>query len=106
MIIELEDLDVESLSKETLDLVSDLAAEIFKASGRGFSFNDPYLLPKLRRQVKRLNKPNINELYGRYKQELRQCVKKGHYLVRPYRLSASNRSRSSMANQHAVRQSA
>ena len=37
MIIELEDIDVESLSKETLDLVSLLAAEIFQLAAEALA---------------------------------------------------------------------
>jgi len=86
-VIELEDIDIESLSKETLNLISKLAAEILTISGKSFSFNDPFLLPKIRRQVKKLKNPQLNSLYYQYKYELKRSVKNGNFGIRPYQVS-------------------
>lgn len=90
-VIELEDIDIESLSTETLNLISKLTAEILTASGKSFSFNDPFLLPKIRRQVKALKNPQINALYYQYKYELKRSVKNGKFGVRPYRAKPKKR---------------
>ena len=87
--IELEDINVESLSKETLDLVSQLVAAVRRESGTSFSFNDPYLLTKLRRAVRKIKNPKINAIYYQYKFELRRSVNRGQFKIRPFRLTAS-----------------
>ena len=91
-VIELEDIDIESLSTETLDLISQLTSEILMASGKSFSFNDPYLLPKIGKQVKALRNPQINALYYQYKFELKRSVKNGKFGIRPYRANSMKRS--------------
>jgi len=88
-IIELEDINVESLSRETLDLVSQLVAAVRHESGTSFNFNDPYLLTKLRRAVKKIQNPKVNAIYYQYKSELRRSVKNGQFKIRPFRLTAS-----------------
>jgi hypothetical protein len=94
--IELEDLDIQGLSKETLDLVSELAAQISKLDGTSFSFNDPFLLTKLRRHVKRNKNRSLRMLYSRFTTALRHSVSNGQFNIRPYRISVDNRSRFSM----------
>ena len=88
-VIDLKDLAVESLSSETLDLVSQLTAEIRKASGKSFSFNDPLILLRIRRRVKRLKDPKVTALYYQYKQELLRSVNSGHFEIRPYQVAAA-----------------
>ncbi len=90
-IIELEDIEFESLSTKTLDLISQLTSEILIASGKSFSFNDPYLLPKIGKQVKALRNPQINALYYQYKFELKRSVKNGNFSIRPYRAKPKKR---------------
>ena len=92
-IIELEDIDIQSLSGETLDLISQLAAEIAKLDGTSFSFNDPFLLPKIRRHVKRLKNKPLKALYTKFTMALRHSVKQGKFVIRPYRISVTNRRR-------------
>ena len=87
--IELEDINVESLSKETLDLVSQLVAAVRRESGTSFNFNDPYLLTKIRRAVKKIRNPRVDAIYFQYKSELRRSVKNGQFKIRPFRLTAS-----------------
>jgi len=85
-IIKLEELEVESLSTETLEMISLLTTEILKISGKGFSFTDPFLLPKIRRQVKRHNNPYLSSLYQDYKKAIRESVSNGHFQTRPYQM--------------------
>jgi len=92
-IIELEDIDIQSLSGETLDLISELTAEIAKLDGSSFNFNDPFLLPKIRRHVKRLKNRSLKALYRRFAQAIRHSVKQGQFGIRPYRISITNRRR-------------
>ena len=86
--IELEDINVESLSKETLDLVSQLVAAVRHETGISFSFNDPYLLTKLRKAVKKTGNPKIKAVYYQYTFELRRSVNRGQFKIRPFRLTA------------------
>ena len=88
-VIELEDINVESLSNETLDIISKLVAAVKVEGGYSFSFTDPYLLTKLRRAVRKLKNPQVNALYFQFKYELRRSVNKGHFKIRPYRITAS-----------------
>ena len=92
-IIELEDIDIQFLSGETLDLISLLAAEIAKLDGTSFNFNDPFLLPKIRRHVKRLKNKQLKALYHKFALALRHSVKRGQFGIRPYRISITNRKR-------------
>lgn len=92
-IIELEDIDIQSLSGETQDLISELTAEIAKLDGSSFNFNDPFLLPKIRRHVKRLKNRPLKALYRRFTQALRHSAKQGKFGIRPYRISITNRRR-------------
>lgn len=93
--IDLEDINVESLSKETLDLVSQLVAVVRHETGVSFSFNDPYLLTKLRRAVKKIKNPKINAIYFQYKFELRRSVNRGQFKIRPFRITANSPRRAS-----------
>jgi len=97
-IIELEDIEIQSLSGETLDLISQLAAEIAKLDGAtSFNFNDPFLLPKMRRHVKRLRDRQLKALYSKFTKALRHSVKQGQFGIRPYRISITNRRRFPLA---------
>lgn len=92
-VINLEDIDIESLSTETLELISRLTNEILKVSGEGFVYNDPFMLPKIRRRVKKLKNPAITELYLEFKQALKESVNSGQFQVRPYQLINYRRKR-------------
>lgn len=92
-VIELKDLEVGSLSNETLNMISRLTAEIRKVSGESFSFNDPLLLPRIRRCVKRLKNPKLTALYHLYKNELLRSVETGHFGVRSNHAASMSRSR-------------
>ena len=88
-IIKLKDIDVESLSPDTLNLVSKLAAQILTLSGKSVCFNDPYLLLKLRRNVKKLNDKNLTRTYYEYKRALLKSVNKGHFRIRDAKMIGS-----------------
>ncbi|MEM7360620.1 MAG: hypothetical protein AAF431_16125 [Pseudomonadota bacterium] len=92
-VINLEDIDIESLSQETIELISQLTTEILKISGKGFNYNDPYLLPKIRRRVKRLKDPRLTAMYHDYKCALLKSVNSGQFEVRPYQLINYRRDR-------------
>lgn len=92
-VINLEDIDIESLSAETLQLISQLTNEILKVSGVGFVYNDPFMLPKIRRRVKKLKDPMITCLYLDFKQALKASVNSGQFQVRPYQLINYRRKR-------------
>ena len=72
--VELAEIDVSSLSSEVLDLISELAASILKHSGIGFRYTDPKLLQRISYRYKKLNHPEVNDLYRKYKQALKACV--------------------------------
>ena len=88
-VIDLKDLEVDTLSSETMNLISRLTAEIRKVSGDSFAFNDPMLLPRIRSSVKKLKNPKLNAIYAQYQSELLRSVNNGHFAVRktPPRLS-------------------
>ncbi|NND00300.1 MAG: hypothetical protein HKN85_08975 [Gammaproteobacteria bacterium] len=90
-VINLKDIKVESLSGETLELISLLTAEILKITGNSFSFDDPRLLPKIRRRVKRLKDPALTALYHRYQEELLRSVNNGQFELRNYPLTDRQR---------------
>jgi len=92
-VINLEDIDIESLSVETIELISQLTTEILKVSGKGFNYNDPFMLPKIRRRVKRLRNPRLTALYQEYKKALLESVNRGQFEVRPYQLINYRRDR-------------
>ncbi|MBT8114739.1 MAG: hypothetical protein KJP04_05140 [Arenicella sp.] len=81
-IIDLKDLEVDTLSDETMNLISRLTAEIRKVNGESFAFNDPMLLPRIRTCVKKLRNPKINAIYNQYQQELVRSVNSGHFEIR------------------------
>lgn len=72
--VKLKDFDVDKLSDETLEIISDLAKEIKKVSGKSFRFNDPFLLPRIRRRVRRLQDPEITAIYKELKKSLISSV--------------------------------
>lgn len=84
-IIDLKDLEVDTLSTETMELISRLTAEIRKLNGDSFAFNDPMLLPRIRSCVKQLNNPRINAIYSQYQQELVRSVNSGQFGIRDNR---------------------
>ena len=92
-VINLTDLEVGSLSKETLELISALTAKILKVSGKGFRFDDPLLLLNIRRRVKRLKDPELTTLYRKFQEELLRSVKNGHFEIRPQGITDSKRKR-------------
>ena len=92
-VINLTDLKVDSLSRETLELVSALTAKILSVSGKGFSFDDPLLLLNIRRRVKRLKDPELTTLYREFQAELLRSVKNGHFEIRSPGITASERKR-------------
>ena len=81
-VIDLKDIEVGSLSNETLNLISRLTAEIRHVSGDSFSFNDPLLLPRIRGRVKQLRNPKLTALYHLFRNELLRSVESGHFGVR------------------------
>ncbi|MFT5656024.1 MAG: hypothetical protein ACI9XU_001749 [Arenicella sp.] len=83
-VISLEDIKIESLSIETLEWLSQLTVEILKTSGKGFVYNDPFILPKIRSRVKKLKDPMITELYFEFKEALKKSVNSGQFQVRMY----------------------
>ena len=92
-VIDLKDIEVGSLSNETLNLISRLTAEIRQVSGDSFSFNDPLLLPRIRRRVKHLRNPKLTALYHLFKNELLRSVETGHFGVRAHQRIGVSRNR-------------
>lgn len=92
-VIDLKDIEVGTLSNETLNLISRLTAEIRQVSGDSFSFNDPLLLPRIRRRVKRLRNPKLTALYHLFKHELLRSVESGHFGVRAHAQAEISRNR-------------
>lgn len=90
-IIDLKDLEVDTLSNETLNLISRLTAEIHKVSGDSFAFNDPMLLPRIRSYAKKLRNPKINALYNQYQHELVRSVNSGHFGIRSNQATDMNK---------------
>jgi len=72
--LKLKDFDVEKLSDETLDIITELTCEIKKASGKSFRFNDPFLLPRIHRRVRQIKDPEITAIYKRLKTALIENV--------------------------------
>ncbi|NND81665.1 MAG: hypothetical protein HKN50_04480 [Gammaproteobacteria bacterium] len=90
-VIDLKDLELDTLSDETMNLISRLTAEIRKVSGESFSFCDPLLLPRIRRRVKELKQPKLTALYCQYQNELVRSVNKGQFALRSAQMSAANK---------------
>jgi len=72
--IKLSDINITHLSTEALNLLSKVTLRISKRSNKSFSFSDPRLLEKLSYSYKRVNDPEINQLYGQYKLALKKSV--------------------------------
>ena len=73
--IKLADINITQLSTEALNLLSMVTVRIRKASGNQFSFDDPKLLEKISYKYKRINDPEINNLYKAFKQALKDSLK-------------------------------
>ena len=72
--IKLAEINVTHLSTEAINLLSKLTFRIRKQSKKPFSFSDPRLLEKISYAYKRLNDPEITQLYKQYKLELKRSV--------------------------------
>ena len=72
--IKLADIEITRLSTEALNLLSMVTLRIRKASGTSFSFSDPKLLEKISYKYKRINDPEINGLYKKFKQALKRSL--------------------------------
>jgi len=72
--IKLTDIDITQLSTEALNLLSMVTLRIRKISGTKLQFSDPRLLEKVSYRYKRINDPELNELYKQYKLALRQSI--------------------------------
>jgi len=72
--IKLADIEIQHLSTETINLLSQIILRIQKQSDLPLSFSDPYLLEKISSAYKRVNDPEINQLYRQYKSALKRSV--------------------------------
>jgi len=72
--VKLSDIKISQLSTEALNLLSMTTLRIRKASGKHFSFSDPKLLEKISYKYKRINDPEINDLYREFKQALKRSL--------------------------------
>jgi len=72
--IKLADINITHLSTETINLLSKITLRIRKQSDNSFSFADPRLLEKISYTYKRVNDPEINQLYRQYKTALKRSV--------------------------------
>lgn len=72
--IKLADINITHLSTETINLLSKLTLRMRKQSNKSFNFSDPKLLEKISCAYKKINDPEINELYQQYKFSLKKSV--------------------------------
>lgn len=74
--IKLADIEITKLSTETITLLSKLTLHIRKLSNQSLRLTDPRLLEKVSYKAKKMNHPEVNDLYSRYKQALKISVNK------------------------------
>jgi len=72
--IKLADIDITKLSTEAINLLSKITLQIRKLSDQHLRFSDPRLLEKISYKTKRINDPEVNALYKRYKEALKISV--------------------------------
>lgn len=72
--IKLSDIKITELSTEALNLLSMTTVRVRKASGKHFSFSDPKLLEKISYNYKRIDDPEINGLYKKFKQAMKRSL--------------------------------
>jgi len=72
--IKLADIEITKLSTESIALLSKLTIHIRKLSNQSLRLTDPRLLEKVSYKAKRINDPEVNALYSRYKQALKTSV--------------------------------
>jgi len=72
--IKLADISITHLPTETINLLSMLTLRIRKQSNKPLSFSDPRLLEKISYRYKKVDDPEINELYQQYKSSLKRSV--------------------------------
>ena len=72
--IKLAEINITHLSTDAINLLSKLTLRIRKQSNKSFSFSDPRLLEKISSTYKRLNDPEITQLYKQYKLALKKSV--------------------------------
>lgn len=72
--IKLADIEVTKLSTEAINLLSRITLQIRKLSDQHLRFSDPRLLEKISYKTKRINDPQVNALYRKYKEALKLSV--------------------------------
>jgi len=72
--IKLAEINVTHLSTETINLLSKLVIRIRQQSNKSFRFSDPRLLEKISSAYKRLNDPEVTQLYKQYKLALKRSI--------------------------------
>jgi len=72
--IKLADINITQLPTEVINMLSKLVLLIRKQSKKTLKFSDPHLLEKISYRYKRLNDPEITQLYRQYKLALKKSI--------------------------------